>query len=869
MSGSGSRRDPPPRRSDRRRYGGEPPPHRRPERLPGSRRGHGHEPDADRSRGPGGARASSRTPTASGLAHEIARAALMGARGNSGVILSQIVRGFAEVVGDAPVIDSPTLARAFRSASDAAYRAVRKPVEGTMLTVIRELAEEAEAQARPDLPVADLLRALVRRGEDALARTPRVPRDPPPGGRRRRRRRGAARARPRPDRGRDRRGAARAAGRSRGRRARRDPPGALAVPLLHRVRRRGRGARPRRARARARAARRLADGRRRRVRAEGARAHRRPRRGALARRRPRACSRGSRSRTCTARPSSARPACSSSCPIRARPRSSRSSPAKATRGSSAASGSTQRRRGRPVDEPVDRRHPRRRSRRPPAPEVVVLPNNSNVILSAEQAAEHAAEAGAGRARRARSRPGSRRWSPTTPPRRRRTTPPRWRRRSPAVATGAVTTASRDVQLNGLAVDEGAFLGLLEGEPVAGGQAFDEVAAAVVERLLAEPRGVLTILTGEGAPELNGLLDRLAAVAPGARGRRPGRRPAALPPAALGGIASTCMADPGRARRGQRRLPERAGGAARRSAATSRSSPRSRTANAVVERCRELEPDVLLVDYRLPGLDGVQVTRLVREHAPGVAVVALTAAAGEREVEALLDAGAVACIGKDRPLDEIVEAVAGGAARGGRLMELTPRTRRSSSTRPPTTRRARALPELAGRSAVRPLRRRELQGLRRALARTSSTSGCGRLRAADDLAADARRLPRRPTEGSAQYERILSLHIPAEALGDGRERAAGGRGARRRQGARDRQRHGVGRPGAARARRAAPPRAGTTDEEIDALVERSGRENRDRLHRRHARVPRQGRPDREGGGDGGDAPEHQADPRRSRAARSSR
>ena len=83
-------------------------------------------------------------------------------------------------------------------------------------------------------------------------------------------------------------------------------------------------------------------------------------------------------------------------------------------------------------------------------------------------------------------------------------------------------------------------------------------------------------------------------------------------------------------------------------------------NAVVERCREVEPDVVLVDYRLPGLDGVQVTRLVRENAPGVAVVALTAAAGEREVEALLEAGAVACIGKDRPLDEIVEAVRGAA-----------------------------------------------------------------------------------------------------------------------------------------------------------------------------------------------------------------
>ena len=83
---------------------------------------------------------------------------------------------------------------------------------------------------------------------------------------------------------------------------------------------------------------------------------------------------------------------------------------------------------------------------------------------------------------------------------------------------------------------------------------------------------------------------------------------------------------------------------------------------IVERCRELAPDVALVDYRLPGIDGVQVTRLVREHCPEVAVVALTAAAERREIEALLDAGAVACIGKDEPLDRIVEAVRGAGAR---------------------------------------------------------------------------------------------------------------------------------------------------------------------------------------------------------------
>src|SRR6266508_2784624 len=81
------------------------------------------------------------------LAIELTRAALMGARGHSGVIFSQILRGFAEVVADAEQLDASTLARAFRGASDAAYGAVTKPVEGTMLTVIREMAEEAEAHA--------------------------------------------------------------------------------------------------------------------------------------------------------------------------------------------------------------------------------------------------------------------------------------------------------------------------------------------------------------------------------------------------------------------------------------------------------------------------------------------------------------------------------------------------------------------------------------------------------------------------------------------------------------------------------------------------------------------------------------------------
>ena len=105
------------------------------------------------------------------LAHEATRAALMNARGNSGVILSQIVRGAADELGRPGPFDAPRIARALRSGSDEAYRAVRKPVEGTMLTVIRELAEEAEKRAAATTSPDELLAALVEHGEEAVART--------------------------------------------------------------------------------------------------------------------------------------------------------------------------------------------------------------------------------------------------------------------------------------------------------------------------------------------------------------------------------------------------------------------------------------------------------------------------------------------------------------------------------------------------------------------------------------------------------------------------------------------------------------------------------------------------------------------------
>jgi DNA-binding NarL/FixJ family response regulator len=76
----------------------------------------------------------------------------------------------------------------------------------------------------------------------------------------------------------------------------------------------------------------------------------------------------------------------------------------------------------------------------------------------------------------------------------------------------------------------------------------------------------------------------------------------------------------------------------------------------LERCRTLAPDVVLLDYRLPGLDGVQATRALRERFPSVAIVCLTAAVNPRERQALLEAGALACLTKDQELDEIVQAI---------------------------------------------------------------------------------------------------------------------------------------------------------------------------------------------------------------------
>ena len=112
--------------------------------------------------------------TSDAVAKDVTRAALMGARGNSGVIFSQVVRGFVDVLGLHEAVSTSGLSQAFRGASDAAYRAVKRPVEGTMLTVIREMAEESERREHRELRPSELLEAVLARGEHALARTPEM-----------------------------------------------------------------------------------------------------------------------------------------------------------------------------------------------------------------------------------------------------------------------------------------------------------------------------------------------------------------------------------------------------------------------------------------------------------------------------------------------------------------------------------------------------------------------------------------------------------------------------------------------------------------------------------------------------------------------
>ena len=435
------------------------------------------------------------------LARELTRAALMGARGNSGVIFSQILRGFAEVAGAAETLDAPTLARAFRSASDAAYRAVRKPVEGTMLTAIRELAEEAEAQTNAN-PV-DLLHAVVARGADAVERTPQyldILRDAgvvdAGGAGLLELVRGLAAAvagEPLPEalepeeltydaihqelsefryctifvvegEGLD-VGALEAQLDPLGDsllvvgdesalkiHLHTDDPGAAlsagaSIGVLERV--------------------------------EIANMHRQTEQR--------------EERLLHPVPDAPPAACEVVAVVAGQGNRALYESLGATL--IVEGGQSMNPAAADLVAAIQRAH---------ADEVIVLPNNSNVILAAEQAAKLTEKRV--RVIRTDSIPaGLAAMVAFDPARDAEANVADMEEVLASVATGAVTIASKDAQLNGLRISKGNFLGLAEGAPVAQGESFDEVATAVVERLLAEPRGVMTLLTGAEEPDLTPLI----------------------------------------------------------------------------------------------------------------------------------------------------------------------------------------------------------------------------------------------------------------------------------------------------------------------------------------------------------------------------
>jgi fatty acid kinase len=443
------------------------------------------------------------------LARETTRAALMSARGNSGVILSQIVRGAAEVLGSAEGVDAETLAHAFRGASDQAYRAVRKPVEGTMLTVIRELAEVAEQEASGLAP-AELLTRLVGHGEEAVAHTPEqldVLRQA-----------GVVDA-----------GGAGLVELLRGLAAAvageplREAP-TLEEPTVEAIHQE-----PSRyrycttfvvegeeldAEALEAEVEKLGDsllvvGDR-----EALKVHvHTDDPGA-------ALSLGTRAGTIEAveiadmhrqteqreeRLLAALPGGASRSGVVAvvagtgnRELFADLGAAKVIEGGQTMNPSTA-----DLLEAIDGLG---------ADEAVLLPNNGNVIMAAEQAA------------RVAGRPVQ--VVPTTSipaglaalvafngERSAEENAEAMREAAQQVATGEVAVASRDSSVDGVPVRKGDYLALLEGDAVAAGPGFDEVTRALLERMLAEPRELLTVLTGEGAPPLNGVLDELAATRP--------------------------------------------------------------------------------------------------------------------------------------------------------------------------------------------------------------------------------------------------------------------------------------------------------------------------------------------------------------------
>ncbi|WP_022796027.1 DAK2 domain-containing protein [Bavariicoccus seileri] len=112
--------------------------------------------------------------TVGDMANDLAKGLLMGARGNSGVILSQLFRGFSQSLAGKDTVDAIGLAAAFQKGVETAYQAVMKPVEGTILTVARESAAEAEKAANETGDCVAVVKSLVKGAQISLDHTPEL-----------------------------------------------------------------------------------------------------------------------------------------------------------------------------------------------------------------------------------------------------------------------------------------------------------------------------------------------------------------------------------------------------------------------------------------------------------------------------------------------------------------------------------------------------------------------------------------------------------------------------------------------------------------------------------------------------------------------
>ena len=108
------------------------------------------------------------------ISKKLSKGLLMGARGNSGVILSQIFRGISMTLHDHEEADSLLFAQALENGAKVAYKAVMRPVEGTILTVIREASEAVVKYTKADMDIEDMFSYFVKEAENSLERTPEL-----------------------------------------------------------------------------------------------------------------------------------------------------------------------------------------------------------------------------------------------------------------------------------------------------------------------------------------------------------------------------------------------------------------------------------------------------------------------------------------------------------------------------------------------------------------------------------------------------------------------------------------------------------------------------------------------------------------------